>query len=187
MKSRSSFAKTVCGPAIAIVVLTAACTPGLPAAPQQPPSTPRSSFWKSSPAKVAGNKAIEVYLGMWRNMATAARTSDWQSDLLSRFATGYALTTISSGLNTDHQNGLITLGEPTNSPSVAGWEPADEPTTVTITDCGDSTNWLKYHADTRQPANDGPGGRRAINAVVTKQAGGTWMVSDFAVREVGTC
>lgn len=186
MKSRISFAKTArAASAITAAVLAVACTPG-PSAPARS-SPPRSSFWKASRAEIAGDKAIEVYLGMWRNMATAARTSDWQSNLLSRFATGYALTTISSGLYADHQNGLITLGEPKNSPSVAGWEPADEPTTVTITDCGDSTNWLKYHADTRQPANDGPGGRRAISAVVTKQAGGRWMVSDFAVREVGTC
>jgi hypothetical protein len=124
---------------------------------------------------------------MWRTMAAAARSSDWQSGLLSTYATGTALTTISQGLYADHQHGLITLGEPKNSPSVAGWEPAEDPTTVTIADCGDSTNWLKYHAATRQPANDGPGGRRAISAVVTKQTGGRWMVSDFAVRAVGTC
>lgn len=124
---------------------------------------------------------------MWRSMAAAARTSDWQSGVLGTYATGTALATISRGLYADYQNGLITLGAPKLSPSVAGWEPAEDPTMVTIADCGDSTNWLKYHADTRQPANDGPGGRRAISAVVTKQAGGRWLVSDFAVRAVGTC
>jgi hypothetical protein len=162
-----------------------ACTPS-PSSPRST-ETPRTSFWKASRAEVAGRKATEVYLGMWRNMAAAARTSDWQSELLGEYATGIALTTISGALFADYQNGLITLGAPKNSPSVAGWEPAEEPTTVTITDCGDSTNWLKYHADTRQPANDGPGGRRAISALVTKQTGGRWMVSDFAVRDVGTC
>jgi hypothetical protein len=172
---------------IAVAVLAAACTPNPPAPAAHESAQPRSSVSKHSRAEIAGTLAIEVYLGMWRSMATAARTSDWQSELLSRFATGYALTTLSRGLYADHQNGLITLGEPKNSPSVAGYEPAADPTTVRIADCGDSTNWLKYHADTRQPANDGPGGRRAISAVVTKQAGGRWMVSDFAVREVGTC
>lgn len=170
----------------AVAVLAAACTASPPTMPQSSVS-PRASFWKHSRTEIAGNKAIEVYLGMWRNMATAARTSDWRSDLLGRYATGTALATISRALYADHQNGLITLGEPKSSPSVAGWEPAEDPTTVTITDCGDSTNWLKYHADTRQPADDGPGGRRAISAVVTKQGGGRWMVSDFAVSAVGTC
>lgn len=150
-------------------------------------SSPKSSFWKASQAEIAEDKAVEVYLGMWRNMATAARTSNWQSPLLSEFATGTALTTISGGLYADHQNGLVTLGEPKNSPTVARLEPPDAPTLVRISDCGDSTNWLKYDAKTRLAADDGPGGRRAISAVVTKQQGGRWMVSDFAVREVGTC
>lgn len=149
--------------------------------------SPKSSFWKASRAEIAGNKAVEVYLGMWRNMAVAARTSNWQSPLLSEFATGTALTTISGGLYADYQNGLVTLGEPKNSPVVARLEPPDAPTLVRITDCGDSTNWLKYDAKTRLAADDGPGGRRAISAVVTKQQDGRWMVSDFAVREVGTC
>ncbi|MFI7679532.1 hypothetical protein [Actinophytocola sp. NPDC049390] len=152
-----------------------------------PSSSPESSFWKPSEAEIAGKKAVEVYLGMWRNMATAARTSNWQSPLLSQFATGTALTTISRGLYTDHQNGLVTLGEPKLSPSVAGVEPEDAPTLVRISDCGDSTNWLKYDAKTRLAADDGPGGRRSISAVVTKQASGQWMVSDFAVKAVGTC
>ena len=124
---------------------------------------------------------------MWLSMASAARTSDWQSTWLGRFATGDALTTISGGLYADHQNGLVTRGTPKDSPTVASWEPQDRPTTVTITDCGDSTNWLKYRADTGQPANDGPGGRRAISAVVKKQASGAWLVADFAVQAVGTC
>lgn len=124
---------------------------------------------------------------MWRNMATAARTSDWRSPLLSQFATGTALTTISRGLYTDYQNGLVTLGEPKLSPSVAGLEPEDDPAVVRISDCGDSSAWLKYDAKTRLAADDGPGGRRSITAVVSRQSGGGWLVSDFAVRAVGTC
>ncbi|GAB1512529.1 hypothetical protein JCM33774_45710 [Actinophytocola sp. KF-1] len=166
-----------------------ACSPDASSVKQQNEemSSPRSSFRKASRAEVAGKKAIEVYLGMWRNMATAARTSDWRSPLLSQFATGTALTTISRGLYTDHQNGLVTLGEPKLSPSVAGAEPQEEPVLVRIADCGDSTNWLKYDAKTRLAADDGPAGRRSISAVVTKEPGGRWMVSDFAVQAVGTC
>ncbi len=136
---------------------------------------------------MAGQKAVKVYLGMWHAMAGAARTSDWQSPTLSQFATGEALSTISGGLYTDHQNGLVTKGAPKNEPTVAAVEPADEPSTVTISDCGDSTDWLKYRADTGQPADDGPGGRRAITAVVKRQDDGRWLVSDFAVQAVGTC
>jgi hypothetical protein len=141
---------------------------------------------KASRAEIAGRKAVEIYRGMWQAMAVAARTSDWRAPALSEFATGDALTTIAGGLYADHQNGLVTIGTPKNTPEIAELAPRDAPTTVTIADCGDSTGWLKYRADTGEPAEDGPGGRRAISAVVTKQSG-RWQVSDFAVQAVGTC
>ncbi|MGH3761026.1 hypothetical protein [Actinophytocola sp.] len=134
-----------------------------------------------------GQKAVNVYLGMWHTMVSAARTSDWKSPLLGQYATGQALNTISRGLYTDHQNGLVTKGTPKNTPVVAALDPVDDPTRATISDCGDSTSWLKYHADTGRRADDGPGGRRAITAVVERQGDGVWMVSDFAIQAVGTC
>lgn len=168
------------------LALAAACAPA-PSTPPPSSSTASKTMKKAGTTELASRLAIEVYLGMWHNMATAARTSNWRSPLLSEFATGEALKTIANGLYTDYQNGLITLGTPKNSPTVSQIEPVDEPHTVWVDDCGDSTRWLKYDADTGAPANDGPGGRRAISAVVTKQAGGEWRVSDFAVQEVGTC
>jgi hypothetical protein len=136
---------------------------------------------------VAGQKAVDAYLGMWDTMAGAARTSDWRSPALSNFATGEALGTISRGLYSDHQNGLVTKGTPKNDPQVAAMTPDDAPSRITISDCGDSTNWLKYDADTGARANDGPGGRRSITAVVNRRDDGRWLVSDFAVWAVGTC
>jgi hypothetical protein len=178
------------GRMLAVIAGTAvACTASPPTTP--PPTTRSTSAspttTTSSPAEQAGWQAVEVYLAMWHHMARAARTSDWRSPLLSKYATGDALTTISRGLYADHRNGLVTKGAPKNNPTVSQVEPPGQPTRVTITDCGDSTDWLKYRADTGQPANDGPGGRRAITAVVELQPDGLWRVSDFAVQEVGTC
>lgn len=124
---------------------------------------------------------------MWQSMAYAARTSNWRSPLLGTYATGEALTTLARGLYADHRNGLVTRGEPRHHPTVDTAEPHSHPTTVTITDCGDSTDWLKYEADTGEPANDGPGGRRAITATVDRHVDGAWRVSRFAIHEVGTC
>ena len=175
------------------MLLTAATAAACTSDPTTPPpsstvASPSSAGRPSrSPADTAGRKAVDVYIEMWQNMASAARTSDWQSPLLSEFTTGEALNTISRGLYTDHQNGLVTKGAPKNSPSVSTVEPPDNPTKVMITDCGDSTNWLKYRADTGELADDEPGGRRAITAVVNLQGNGSWMVSDFAVQELGTC
>ncbi len=146
--------------------------------------TPTAPTSPASPADVARHQAIAAYLGMWRDFADAATTSDWRSPTLARNATGDALSTLSRGLYADHYNGLVSRGRPVNNPQVSS---VDSPTKVVITDCGDSTNWVKYRADNGQPANDGPGGRRQINAIAKKAVDGSWKVTDFGVQAVGTC
>ncbi|HEY3709395.1 MAG TPA: hypothetical protein VGL64_08475 [Amycolatopsis sp.] len=150
-----------------------------------PPAAPSTTA--TSPAAIAKQKATTAYLDMWSDMADAATTSDWQSPKLAQNATGEALQTISRSLYADHYNGLVTKGRPLNHPEPASAEPLDNPTSVTLTDCGDSTNWLKYRADNGQPAEDGPSGRRQIEALVKKAVDGSWKVTTFAVREVGSC
>lgn len=124
---------------------------------------------------------------MWRTMAEAGRTSDWKSAALSRYATGDALSVISRGMYADHLNGLITKGKPKNSPKVTSTAPESNPDTVMISDCGDSSYWLKYRKDSDKPADDEPGGRQAITAEVKKQASNGWKVTRFAVEGVGSC
>ncbi|MGB6163297.1 MAG: hypothetical protein WCF33_12440 [Pseudonocardiaceae bacterium] len=141
----------------------------------------------TSPADLAGHQAIAAYLGMWRDFADAGTTSDWRSLKLAQNATGDALSTLSRGLYADHYNGLVTKGTPTHNAQVSSVDPASEPTKVIVSDCSDSTNALKYRADNGQPANDGPGGRRQINAIVRKAVDGSWKVTDFGVQTVGTC
>jgi hypothetical protein len=123
---------------------------------------------------------------MWRDMAQAAKTSDWNSPQLAHNATGDALSVISRALYADHLNGLVTKGEPKNYPKASPATPTANPTTVMISDCGDSTHWLKYRKDNGKLADDKPGGRRAITAEV-KKLNGTWKVTRFAVEAVGSC
>jgi hypothetical protein len=155
--------------------------PSTTAVPPPPRSTP------ASPAETAKQQAIATYLGMWTDMADAATTSDWQSPKLAHNATAEALSKISRGLYADHYNGLVSKGKPVNNPTVESVEPANNPTTVNIVDCGDDSNWLKYRADNGQPANDGPGGRRHINAMAKKAVDGSWKMTDFAIQDPGTC
>ncbi|MEU0924580.1 hypothetical protein [Streptomyces malaysiensis] len=66
-------------------------------------------------------------------------------------------------------------------------DPLSDPNTVLISDCGDSTHWLKYRADNGKLADDEPGGRRSITAEVKRQSDGKWKVTRFAVEEIGSC
>ncbi|WP_245887540.1 hypothetical protein [Umezawaea tangerina] len=182
--------------AVSLVVLlvVAACTPsnstssessgtsgGMDASRSQEASTPAPD-----PVDIAEQKSTEAYLGMWDAYVDASATSDWQSPHLARFATGTALSTLTQGLHTAYDKGLIARGEPVLRPSVSSVEPVGNPTKAIVFDCGDSTNWTSQRADNGAPADE-PGGRRRINAVVEKQADGSWMVTDFGVHEVGSC
>jgi len=138
------------------------------------------------PVDIARQKATEAYVGMWRDMAAAATTSDWQSPTIARHATGDALGVITRSLRTDHTDGVVTRGEPVNHPHVSTVDSTETPALIMITDCGDSTHWLKYRLD-GEPFDDTPGGRRSITAEVKLQSDGSWKVTRFAVQEVGTC
>ena len=160
----------------------------------QTSSPPSSQSSRSSPdpsstsaLALADAKAVAAYLGMWRDFATAGHTSDWQSPLLSQYATGDALLQMSRGLYADHLNGYITKGAPVDHPTIKSATPASDPTTVLISDCGDSSTTKKYIAKADKPAPGASGGRQAIVAEVKKQNDGTWKVDRFAVEAVGTC
>ncbi|WP_232237280.1 MULTISPECIES: hypothetical protein [Actinoalloteichus] len=129
---------------------------------------------------------MAAYEGMWAAFVAAGTTAHWQDPALATHATGQALSTLTRGLYADAYNGLVTRGEPILDPTVSSAEPAGDPTTVIVTDCGDGSNWLKYTAE-GQLADDEPGGRRRINAIVERQPNHDWMVTDFGVHEVGTC
>ena len=172
----------------------AGCTVGGPTEPISPPALPSGSAVPvpetpaaESAADQASREALAAYEAMWRDFVEAGMMSDWQSPALGRHATGIALTNLSRGLYADDYNGLVTRGAPVLDPRVTSVEPPDDPTTVRVADCGDSSNWLKYRADSGARANDSPGGRRMITAVVERQSDGSWKVSDYAVRDLGTC
>jgi hypothetical protein len=124
---------------------------------------------------------------MWADVVAAGVTSDWQSARLGDHATGLALTNLSRGLYADTRNGLVTRGQPTFDPRPLSAEPADDPTKVVVSDCADSSSWVKVRVSDGSPADLEAGGRRAINAIVEKQSDEAWKVSDFGVQAVGTC
>lgn len=139
------------------------------------------------PADTAREGAVSAYRAMWADFVAAGKTSDWRSPALGQHSTGVALDKLTRSLRSDQDKGLVTKGSPTLNPKVSTVDQTADPQKVTITDCGDSTNALKYRKDNGQLADDVPGGRRLIDAIVEKQADGTWKVTDFGVHDLGTC
>lgn len=179
------------GVVVSLLVLAACGTTttatGASTSRRTPPSTASPTPSTASPAGLAEQRAVAAYLGMWKDFAQAGTTSDWRSPALAQYATGIALSKMSRGLYADHYNGLVTRGRATHDPQVTSADPSADPTKVIVSDCSDSTNYVKYNAKTGRPANDGPGGRQQIAAIVQRQTDGSWKVSDFGVHGVGTC
>lgn len=148
-------------------------------------TSPRPSDEAS--AHAAEQEAETAYVAMWHDMAQAGTTSDWTSPKLAEHATGDALSVMSRALYADYRNGLVSKGAPRNQPEVTSALPSAQPTTVMISDCGDSTHWLQYRKDNGKRADDTPGGRRSITAEVKRLDDGTWKVTRFAVERLGSC
>jgi len=91
----------------------------------------------TSPVDTARRDASAAYLGMWQKYAQASHTSDWRAPYLSQYASGDALQFLSRDLYADHYNGLISKGDPGNSPHVTSVSPEDAPTSAMISDCLD--------------------------------------------------
>jgi hypothetical protein len=173
--------------AVGSMAVLGACDGTPSATTTDKPSTTQPPLSTASPAEAARDHAIDAYRGMWDDFATAGTSSDWQSAELAKHATGIALNKLSQSLYGDNYRGLVTKGAPLLNPTVSTAEPQEDPKKILITDCGDSTNWLKYRKDNGALADDKPGGRHLINAVVEKQADGSWKVSDYGVHDVGSC
>ncbi|MFI5593694.1 hypothetical protein ACIA5G_52330 [Amycolatopsis sp. NPDC051758] len=170
--------------------VVSACSSGSADAPASSASMPTAvvpTATTASPASTAKQKAVDAYLGMWRDVAVVATTSDWRSPRLAEHATGDALSVLSRQLYADHYNGLISKGTPSNSPVAQSVDSPYEPKTVVISDCSDASTWLKYRADNGKPADDEPGGRHRINAEVKLAVDGSWRVTRFAVEGTGSC
>jgi hypothetical protein len=130
--------------------------------------------------------AINAYNAMWADMASAARTADYQSSRLARHADGDALSQLSRGLYANKQHGIVAKGDPVTNPTVTSMTPSDDPTSVVITDCFDDSHWLNYVAATNALQNDIPGGTHATTATVSR-SDGSWKVTELAVGAVRTC
>jgi hypothetical protein len=124
---------------------------------------------------------------MWAAYVEAAKTADPAHPLLAAYATGAALSTLTRGLRSLRDRGLVARGGITLAPTVTGLTPPDRPATVEITDCADDREALLYQRGSDKPHNDKPGGRRRVVATVKHMGGGAWKVVSFGARDIGTC
>jgi hypothetical protein len=122
---------------------------------------------------------------MWRAWVAAGTTSDPNHPDLARYASDQALQSIVRALTINRDKGWVSKGEPVIAPRVESASPPTNPTVVRIRDCIDTSNWLNYKAS-GEPADDTPGGKRAVVADV-KPFSGVWKVTGFGITAVQSC
>ena len=127
-------------------------------------------------------EALAAYAAMWKDVAEASNTSDYQAAYLSDHLSGQPLATIKQNLAAEKKQGVVAHGAPVLHPVVTSASAAS----VTLSDCTDDRAWLQVFASTGKPVNDIPGGYRATTATVTDQ-GGSWKVTRLYSGADGTC
>ncbi|MEV6932104.1 hypothetical protein AB0M46_47505 [Dactylosporangium sp. NPDC051485] len=146
-----------------------------------------SSATASDDPAAAGRGALDAYRGMWRAYTAALAVPDPASSELTKYATGDALKTLTTGLQSVKDQGLKGVGDIVVSPKITVVSPTTAPTQIDITDCLDSSRSQLVRASPGPQYSDSPGGHRRTLATINRQADGTWKVSGFGVQAVGTC
>ncbi|PGH46947.1 hypothetical protein CRI70_31225 [Streptomyces sp. Ru87] len=118
---------------------------------------------------------------MWRDLATASRTSDPDSPLLDDHASDGALELLKFGLKRAREEKVVSKGAPRVEPEVVSGDSHK----VVLVDCVDDRKWLEYKRN-GDLKDDVPGGHYKTDATV-RVLKGVWKVSDLYMHEVGSC
>ncbi|MFJ6199108.1 hypothetical protein [Micromonospora sp. NPDC092111] len=171
---------------LCLTMLIGACG-GSGADEKSSPATPAMPT-QSDETSTAGREeaAVTAYRGMWQAYAKAGLTANPQEPDLARFATGAALSLLTTGLAKLREDGEVIKGQPRSSPRVVAPKPSPAPEAISVLDCLNTTDFLTYKASSGALADDTPGGNRAVRATVIR-VGDVWKVSTFAAQAVGTC
>lgn len=144
-----------------------------------------SAAQSSASPRTAILDAVAAYRAMWTVYTAASNSGTVNPPELARYASGTALQVLDQGLARNKQKGLTSRGVPKIAPQVTSSGPTDAPTSVTIGDCVDGTDWLLYTGDGNL-ADNIPGGKHKTTATVDK-ADGRWTVTALALQGTGTC
>jgi len=173
---------------LAVVMLgAAACststrsTVPAPRTSPAPSAAPSSTQTPDSEAS-ARTDALRAYFGMMGDWQVAATTADDQSPTLAHHMTGQAFALVVGDISKDKRSGVVVKGQVHISPAIEQVSATD----AVVTDCADSTGWLKYSATAGVVAPGQVGGKHHVLAHVAA-ADGTWRVDKLDVYPIGSC
>lgn len=167
-----------------VAALAGACSTGNGTTPDTSPSPHAAASSGTASANPTGPAAagLAAYRAMWADLVEANQTSNYQAPYLPDHLAGQALLTVTDNMAVEKAQGVIALGQPVLHPVVVSASVSG----VNIQDCFSDIGWLEYHASTKKPVDDTPGGYRSTTATVTDE-NGTWKVTQINSGADGTC
>jgi hypothetical protein len=135
---------------------------------------------------VGEKNILGAYTGMLNAYAAAAETNDTSHPGLMTYVRGEARKQLGLTLISARGRNVHGEGRPISSPWIESVTPSlDAPTTATVVDCVDTSNWLQHKADGSVVPGD-KGGRRTYTAVLDT-ADGSWKVNKLTIKAIGSC
>jgi hypothetical protein len=124
---------------------------------------------------------------MWTAYNAAVQVPDPANADLRSYTAGSAAKALVDGLQSIKDRGLRGVGQILVSPHVEEFSPPNAPTTVGIRDCVDDSGTHLVRVGPGSPYQDTPGGRHLCTATVELQTDGRWRVTQYGLRDAGTC
>lgn len=149
------------------------------------PTTAPETATRESPSEQREKQVLDAYRDMWDAYVEAARTSDYKSPKLARYAAGQAHSSLVSGLYANHKRGVVVRGTPRLNPRVISMTPVDHPTQAEVRDCADDSHWRTYDQSGHRVGTK-PVGRRRVESTL-RLFNGTWKVTWLLVKKERTC
>ena len=127
------------------------------------------------------DEAVDAYLAMWDDAATASWTSDAEHPALDDHAADDALALLKYVMQDHAEAGQVARGAPQHDVRVVDSSAGRR----YVRDCMDSSGWLMYDRD-GELVDDVPGSHRWVEATV-EHRGARWLVADLVLHERATC
>jgi len=128
-----------------------------------------------SAVKAASEAALAAYQGYLTAYVAAARSGDWNSQAINRYAADPARTQAHLTLRTESESHLIHRGEPVSTPRVSVVNVGGSNDAVSISDCIDATGWRLFDQRKNAYVTQSPL-RYTVTVLVVEYPGTGWLV-----------
>jgi hypothetical protein len=139
---------------IAAIATACSSSSGSSTAATSNAATRQATASASASAPSPAAEALAAYAAMWKDVAQADNTADYQASYLGDHLAGQALLTITDNMAVEKSEGIVVHGAPVLHPVVT----SASASTAAISDCMADQAWLEYRASTGKLLDNIPGG-----------------------------